>query len=385
MSDAAYRDDSRFRLRDLLVILLCLFVAAGSLYLFRMDLYRTLGSRNEEPVGKIKVKKNIVQRRLADRTLWDRLFDESPVYEGDTIRVAQRSAATLNLDENLLDLSENTLIRIGRRNKPGDPLLIELDEGFMNINSGAEKIKLKIGGSSLHVSPGTVLNAFSGDESQLAVISGTVFEEDESSGLLREISAGSMLSLNDGSITTLAKPFRVKPETAQGYITGPASQIIVQAEQSPEASRSTQASQQASRPARSQQTARTVSVPQLPVLLEKPSVLSMQSGHRIGIEEIRQKRSLDFKWARVNEANAYIITIFQVTPQGRREIVRKEVGNTTSWTLDNVNILDRGNFVWQLEAVTRSRNGIIERHGSVAENAFTIDIPVPSAPSIKVE
>ena len=121
MSDTMRRDTDygAFRLRDLFVIILCLSTAVFGLYLFRLDLFQTISSRNIKPVGTITIKENIVQRRPMDRLLWDRVVVESPVYLGDLIRVAEISSATLNIDNNHLDLNDNTLIRI-QRSKDGE-------------------------------------------------------------------------------------------------------------------------------------------------------------------------------------------------------------------------------------------------------------------------
>jgi hypothetical protein len=78
MSGKADKDsrDDKFRLIDLIVILFCLFGAGISLNLFRLDLFRTLDSKNGNPIGTIVIKNNIAQRRIADRVLWDRLSIE---------------------------------------------------------------------------------------------------------------------------------------------------------------------------------------------------------------------------------------------------------------------------------------------------------------------
>jgi hypothetical protein len=78
-----------FGIRDIIVTVLFLFIAAYSINVFRIDLLQTIRLWNVESVGHVVIRKNIVQRRLADRALWDRLANESPVYLGDLIRVAE--------------------------------------------------------------------------------------------------------------------------------------------------------------------------------------------------------------------------------------------------------------------------------------------------------
>ena len=99
------------RVLDFIVVLLCLSAAAGSIYLFYQSLTQTLTS-SLDPVGTVTVRYNSVQRRMGDRVLWDRLFNDSPLYPGDIIRVAELSGAVLNFDGNQLELEDNTLIRV---------------------------------------------------------------------------------------------------------------------------------------------------------------------------------------------------------------------------------------------------------------------------------
>jgi len=116
-----------------------------------------------------------------------------------------------------------------------------------------------------------------------------------------------------------------------------------------------------------------------------PADLSPESGHIFGIEELWAKRYIEFKWSQVPEANAYVFSLYEQSPGGRRQILNITVEESTSWTLNDISILDRGIFIWQVEAITRNRNGTIERRGSIGENAFILDIPLPNQPSVQIE
>ncbi|MDR0442099.1 MAG: hypothetical protein LBH44_01670 [Treponema sp.] len=115
-----------------------------------------------------------------------------------------------------------------------------------------------------------------------------------------------------------------------------------------------------------------------PPLLPAPGNRLPAAGVRIGINELRRQRTIEFRWSAVPEANAYIFTLYQQTQGGRRQIIRREPDNRTSWTLRDLSTLDRGTFIWQVEAVSRNRNGTIERRGIVGENTFILDIPPPT-------
>lgn len=86
---------------------------------------------------------------------------------------------------------------------------------------------------------------------------------------------------------------------------------------------------------------------------------------------------IEFNWDPVQSANAYIFTIYQQTPSGRVQIFRSDPLRTTSYTLEDLDILDNGTFAWQVEAVRIGNNNAVERRGRVGESQFIIDVPVP--------
>jgi hypothetical protein len=98
------------------------------------------------------------------------------------------------------------------------------------------------------------------------------------------------------------------------------------------------------------------------------------TGHRIGIEQLKESNSIIFSWSGVPGANAYIFSLFQNTAGGRRQIIRIPPGDRRDWTLENLEALGDGTFIWQVEAVNVSA-GTVERRGRIAENSFVIDIP----------
>jgi hypothetical protein len=206
MSKKIHNDsDDSFRFWDFLVILLCLSGAVFLVNLFRLDLFSTLDSKNEKPVGTIVIKNNIVQRRMANRILWDRLVVDSPAYMGDLIRTADLSDAMLRIENNGIDLYENTLIRIQR--SPDGSVQIDLNEGnlVLSAGSGGGNIVLSVMGHQVHPAPGTILNASMGSDGlEVKVSEGTAIFIDDA-GQMREIPFGSMLALDASGAQRLAK------------------------------------------------------------------------------------------------------------------------------------------------------------------------------------
>jgi hypothetical protein len=120
-------------------------------------------------------------------------------------------------------------------------------------------------------------------------------------------------------------------------------------------------------------------IPLLPVPLNR---LPAQ-GHVIGVPQLRAQRNIVFSWSAVPGANAYIFALYQQTPAGRQQVIRTAPQTGTTWTLDNISVLNRGTFVWQVEAVNRALNNAIEQRGQIAENTFILDVPLPGPVQIE--
>jgi hypothetical protein len=116
-----------------------------------------------------------------------------------------------------------------------------------------------------------------------------------------------------------------------------------------------------------------LAIPALPA----PENMMPVMGYRIDIERMRNRRDINFSWSDVPGANAYIFSLFELTAAGRRQITQVNTNGNTNWTLENMAVLSRGTFVWQVEAIHRSQGGIIEQRGRAGENSFVIDIPLP--------
>jgi hypothetical protein len=206
---------SKFRPLDFIVILFCLFGAIYSVILFRLDL-----SKNENPVGTVIIGNNVVQRRMANRVLWDRLAVDSPLYSGDQIRTADLSDATLYIERNSIDLNGKTLIRIQRSPEDEDSILIYLDEGNLVLTTvdGGGNIELNLMGRQVETAPGTILSASVGKEGAIVQVSeGTATLT--SDGQRREISPGTMVALNSsGTEQTLKAAMVLQPRPDARYL-----------------------------------------------------------------------------------------------------------------------------------------------------------------------
>jgi hypothetical protein len=128
---------------------------------------------------------------------------------------------------------------------------------------------------------------------------------------------------------------------------------------------------------------RRITVQAIP-LLPAPQNLQPARQTNFDQEELQSLRAIVFNWSAVRGANAYIFTLYQQTTSGRRQILNTTIRNgARSYTLENLRVLDRGIFIWQVEAVNIGRGSAIEQRGRAAENTFALDFPYPGPVQIE--
>lgn len=160
---------TRSRLSEILFICVCICCSLFSIYQFYQALNRTL-IKDEEPIATISFKYKTAQRKFIDENLWDRLQQDSPVYEGDTIRTAEQSEATLNFtDGNVMELQSNTMIRVSLSDEGSAE--VDFSGGAISVRTTDNaSMKIRSGSSVVDVAAGaSVAAAGSGDDSSLKV------------------------------------------------------------------------------------------------------------------------------------------------------------------------------------------------------------------------
>lgn len=105
---------SKASFADVLIFVLCSLGAAASLGLYYKDINSFSLKNNETAVAKIYFKKNVVQRKFIDNDIWERVNQESPIYNGDKIRTASDSEIHAQFEKTgtKIQLKENSLIQI---------------------------------------------------------------------------------------------------------------------------------------------------------------------------------------------------------------------------------------------------------------------------------
>ncbi len=181
----------------LLFLLSCAAGAAWSIKKFYDSLNSSLTKMNEKPIATITFKHKTAQRKFMERMIWDRLRQHSPVYDGDTIRTAPESEATIYFEDgNIMDLGENTMAQVFFRDGHVET---SVSGGSFVVNSSGSSndVVVNSGTSSVVVSAGSAIGASVSekDGTSFKVASGKVVFTDEN-GLSRAMEEGQAIALD---------------------------------------------------------------------------------------------------------------------------------------------------------------------------------------------
>lgn len=141
-------------------ICVCIIGATTNSWLFYNSFFRALTKLNEAPIATITFKYKTAQRKFFDRVVWDRLRQDSPLYNGDTIHTASLSEATIWFnDGNVMNLMENTMAQVFLTEDL--TASVELEDGYATVDSSdAENgMTLSSNGMQVAVKAGTSLSA----------------------------------------------------------------------------------------------------------------------------------------------------------------------------------------------------------------------------------
>ena len=112
-------------------------------------------------------------------------------------------------------------------------------------------------------------------------------------------------------------------------------------------------------------------LPQAP--FNSPEYLKPGDESVISLEQLTLDRGITFEWGKIEGANAYIFSLFG--NDKKRELLFSSAPiPDTSFTLTDLAILALDEYTWQVEAVSVTRNGNIERRGLIRQFTFSLDI-----------
>jgi hypothetical protein len=381
------------------VILFCLAGALGSAYLFYNNLNATLTKADVSVAGNIIWKNHAVQRRFSDRFVWNSLANGSPVYDGDLIRTADFSQASIVMDVGAtIDLQENCLIQItkdkwGRLNLQflGGDIAVQTEQEAVIINQGDKQVEVMANAKVRAVAENADNAIAITVESGSAVLQqGDVIQEINQGSALSVDSAGTMREEMPVAIKSIAAP--VQPAETLEKIVEPVSSPVVfsfLSEATPVSTikeiNLTQASQDnkqedifssppeppPSEPPKSPPPEASKSPPpEAP--LSAPRLL--EPGAELDLEAFKKNKNVTFRWTPVPDAKAYIWSLQNGATQ-TSVIVRE-----TSFMYDAARIAN-GTYTWQVEALrTIPATNNVANRGEPAQKQWIVAIPAPKKP-----
>ena len=179
-------------LQDIFVVLFSLSVIGCTAFLFFNNLNKTIERNDKTPVATVSYKYKSVQRKFLDRSVWDRPVQYSPVYNGDIIRTAPSSEATIYFpDQNVINVGANTMIQIFKQAQK-DETSVQVAEGKISVQTAGSAMTVRSDNAAVNVEKDSVLHMQKLETDR---------ETDASGGVLRlSVEKGmAALSKTDGS------------------------------------------------------------------------------------------------------------------------------------------------------------------------------------------
>ncbi|HPO51020.1 MAG TPA: FecR domain-containing protein, partial [Spirochaetota bacterium] len=201
---------------------LSVFIVSALFFKLFIDDINAISTKNAESAATIIFKKNNAQRQFSSSLKWERLKNQSPVYNGDTLRTGNNSEAALFFEDGTkLDLADNTLIQIRSALKNNT---VDFFGGNMSFKSNNKSDKSTVintpDGSKINLSKDAVASLIqSGDKLFIGLDTGKASIEKD--GASQDIDKNKEFAINieSGEITvTNRKIFPITPEPDSRYI-----------------------------------------------------------------------------------------------------------------------------------------------------------------------
>ena len=145
-------------LQDIFVVLFSLAVIGCTAFLLFNNVNKTIERNDKTPVATVSYKYKSVQRKFLDRSVWDRPVQYSPVYNGDIIRTAPSSEATIYFpDQNVINVGANTMIQIFKQAQK-DETAVQVDEGSVSVQTAGSAMAVRSDNAAVNVEKDSVLH-----------------------------------------------------------------------------------------------------------------------------------------------------------------------------------------------------------------------------------
>ncbi|MBR4629505.1 MAG: FecR domain-containing protein [Treponema sp.] len=194
---------SKSRKTDILVTLLCISISVFFIFLFWKDLNGMTKRDEADAVGRISFKHRTAQRKFNDRIAWERIAQDSSVYNEDTIRTAAMSQATLKLkDGTVVNLGENSMVQIHYGKSGKVEISIDEGEAVVDATESGQSVDVKFaGGETAKIDAGATVSVNTGDGGSASIdtLSGSATVTTKSGGD-KQITAGESIFVEDGNV-----------------------------------------------------------------------------------------------------------------------------------------------------------------------------------------
>ncbi len=192
-----YKLKSNLLLPFIFAVYLSACGAAISGLLFYNSFFRSLSKVNEEPIATITFKYKTAERKFLERVVWDRLRQNSPLYNGDTVRTENLSEATVYFtDGNILDLSENSMAQVFLNADGGAGADIGMGSATVDSVDSKNGMTITSGSMTVAVSKGSSVSA---GNNQMQVLKGTADVKTKDGEL--SVTQGEGLAVQNGGLS----------------------------------------------------------------------------------------------------------------------------------------------------------------------------------------
>jgi hypothetical protein len=107
--------------------------------------------------------------------------------------------------------------------------------------------------------------------------------------------------------------------------------------------------------------------------LPKALLVNPPGGFEFGPAELRARRSIVFAWQPVEGATHYALVVY--VPGRETPIVAAEKLKATTYSIDDLSVLDKGDYGWSVEASAYDASGELEQPGLDSRSTFSIRLP----------
>ena len=191
----------RSPLIDFLVVVFCLSVSGCFIWLFWQDLNKTTSRTDKDAIATISFKHNIAQRKYSDRIVWERLQQNTPLYDNDFIRTVDLAQATITFkDGTTLDVYENSMLQVSYSEETGVRLSIDGGDIQVAASDKAKNVAIRLAdGSTVNMDAGASLSAKSDtkENKQNIEVKGGSANVQTQTGQVTTVSFGQSVNIGD--------------------------------------------------------------------------------------------------------------------------------------------------------------------------------------------